>query len=113
MNWLAITLALLIAALPVQAGACPMDDPAISPNISLAADTEAGHDCCPGESSAENMPERLCDGEGHCGQCVVPGSVLPVQASPVGIERPQVRFAALSDSVSPSHHHPPYRPPIS
>jgi hypothetical protein len=113
MNWLAVILALLIAALPVQAGACPMDDPATSPDAALAADTAGGHDCCPGDGSIDATPDVPCVGEAHCSQCVVPGSVLPAQASPVAIERPQVRFAALNDSVSPSHHQPPYRPPIS
>jgi hypothetical protein len=111
MNWLAVLLALLIAALPVSAGACPMDAAATSTQAPLTADAEQGHDCCPDDRQA--APESPCDGDTHCGQCAVPGSALPTQPAPVGLERPGFRFAALSEAVLSSHHLPPYRPPIS
>ncbi|MEJ2384462.1 MAG: hypothetical protein P8Y54_08685 [Xanthomonadales bacterium] len=113
MNWLAVLLALTITALPVQAGACPMDQPADPSPTPMADHAGGGHDCCPDTAPDQNDSESPCGGDTHCGQCVVPGSALPAQIAAVAVERPEIPRAARVGDVSPSHQLPPYRPPIS
>ena len=114
MRTLTVILALLIAALPIQAGAC-VSGAAAAPQSAMAIDADGadGHDCCPGESTEASEPAPPCGDGGHCGQCVVPGSALPCQVAPLAFQRPDVAFTPVTGAVAPSHHRPLYRPPIS
>jgi len=115
MKFIAVLLALLIAALPVPAGACASfggDEAAVS--AGQPAMGGADHDCCPGgEDAAPEDNGPGCDGSDHCGRCMAPGGVVTAQFELLPVERPESVFAALTADLFPSHDAPPFRPPIA
>ncbi len=114
MKFIAVLLALLIAALPVPAGACASFDgegTAISAGQTDMGD--GGHDCCPGENDVLEDDGPACDGSDHCGRCMAPGGVVSAQFEWLAVERPASVFAALTADLFPSHDAPPYRPAIA
>lgn len=115
MKWLSLVLALLVAA-PVSPGvfACDMQQEQGAPaeQVQDAAPASA-HDCCPGEPASVDEQDENCDSDAHCSACFAGASVVASAPLAFIAIAPSAIFISLAISSPPSHHLPPYRPPIS
>lgn len=103
-----MTLALMLAAPPVEAGACFMN---AGQDASMAA--ESGHDCCPNDNPGTADEDPACDGSVHCGACVSGTAAIPSAAQNLFFWENTLGGHSLAASLPPSHDSPPFRPPIS
>jgi len=120
MNFLAAILAIMIAALPVQAGFCDMQSSGgENPHMAMqhgaggsGHDQAQGHDCCNPAADRDDGPGSGCDGMSHCGPCAAGLAAVFAGASPVVMPVAAVRQFETPASLPPSNDSLPYRPPI-
>jgi hypothetical protein len=114
MKLLVAFLILALSAQPVAAADCDMDAGSDAGHhaamTTMDADNPKGHDCCGGMDSE---PEDSCGGALPCGFCPAGFLALVAAAPDAPTQAAHSVFPTRVEGLAPSHHSPPFRPPIS
>ena len=112
MKFLAVMLGLMIAAQPVQAGVCDMEeagDPMQHAGmLHDSGDDASAHSCC---LPSDNDEGADCADMAQCAPCASATAAVPSVAATSAPESAQHRPWSHAGQLAPSHTSPPFRPP--